>query len=117
MTHNIFLVVILNLLKKDIEVIVFFNLERIEKLNESRGLTKSGQNCELAINFWTTLEWPLEGRPTLFSFTLCVSEYNVLAFVIIKIKIRENKKKRLPRFPYRSLKLTGISGSNSQLLP
>ena len=42
--HNIFLVVHinnLNLLKKDNEVIVFFNLERIEKLNESRGLTKS----------------------------------------------------------------------------
>ena len=77
-------------------MIVFFNLERIEKLNESRGLTKSGQNStdshELASddeNFWTTLEWPLEGRPTLFSFTLCVSEYNVLALVInfiIKIK-------------------------------
>ena len=33
-------------------------------------------------NFWATLEWPLEGRPTLFSFTLCVSEYNVIAFVI-----------------------------------
>ena len=58
-------------------------------MNESRGLTKSGQNSmdshELASddeNFWLTLEWPLEGRPTLFSFTLCVSEYNVLAFVI-----------------------------------
>ena len=46
--HNIFLVVLinnLNLLKNDNRVIVFFNLERIEKLNESRGLTKSGQNC------------------------------------------------------------------------
>ena len=47
--HNIFLVVFLNdlnLLKNDNRVIVFFNLERIEKLNESRGLTKSGQNYD-----------------------------------------------------------------------
>ena len=47
--HNISLVVLinnLNLLKNDNKVIVFFNLERIEKLNESRGLTKSGQNCD-----------------------------------------------------------------------
>ena len=51
------------------------------------------------INLQTTLEWPLEGRPTLFSFTLCVSEYNVLTFVIIKIKIKENKKKRLLDIP------------------
>ena len=49
MVHNIFLVVSLNnfnLLKNDNKVIVFFNLERIEKLNESRGLTKSRQNYE-----------------------------------------------------------------------
>ena len=47
--HNISLVVHinnLNLLKKDNEIVVFFNLERIEKLNESRGLTKSGQNYD-----------------------------------------------------------------------